>query len=170
MFGRSLRSAPQFFGVRAACSSRPPNFPRSSFPLGARYSPPSRLRYSPGAKLRHQSRQCHNVGPLHLAHHPSCAGDEGGAADLACIAYLGIVQIGCAYLLFTLAMAWGIRSLDAGIIGYAEPVLSPVSVFLFIGERPSGWAIVGGAIIIASVIVHMQISAQEKRWKAVALR
>ena len=87
------------------------------------------------------------------------------AADLGCIAYLGVVQIGFAYLLFTLAMARGVRSLDAGIIGYVEPVLNPVWVFLFIGERPSGWAIIGGAIIVASVIVHMLIETTTKRQK-----
>jgi len=84
------------------------------------------------------------------------------AADLARISYLGIVQIGCAYLLFTQAMARGLRSLDASIVGYIEPVLNPVWVFLFIGERPAGWAIIGGAIIITSVIVHMLVTAREK--------
>lgn len=85
------------------------------------------------------------------------------AADTARVAYLGIVQIGFAYLLFTLAMARGVRSVDAGIIAYVEPVLNPVWVFLFIGERPSGWAIVGGAIIITSVLVHMLIELKSKR-------
>jgi DME family drug/metabolite transporter len=85
--------------------------------------------------------------------------------DVASMAYLGIVQIGVAYALFTLAMARGLRSLDAGIVGYVEPVLNPIWVFLFIGERPSGWAMVGGAIIIASVMAHMLLSAKEKRWK-----
>lgn len=85
------------------------------------------------------------------------------AGDFACITYLGIVQIGFAYLLFTLAMARGVRSLDAGIIGYIEPVLNPIWVFLFLGERPSGWAILGGAIIIASVIVHMLLDTRGKR-------
>lgn len=83
--------------------------------------------------------------------------------DYTRLAYLGIVQIGFAYLLFTLAMARGLRSLDAGIIGYVEPVLNPIWVFLFLGERPSGWAIIGGAIIIASVIVHMLFEAKAKR-------
>src|SRR4030081_3405547 len=45
-------------------------------------------------------------------------------ADALRVAYLGVVQIGFAYLLFTLAMARGVRSLDAGIIGYIEPVLN----------------------------------------------
>src|SRR2546430_7928194 len=91
-----------------------------------------------------------------------------GAGDVARMAYLGIVQIGFAYLLFTLAMARGVRSLDAGIVGYVEPVLNPIWVFLFIGERPSGWAIVGGAIIIASVICHMLIETKRKGAKQIA--
>jgi len=85
--------------------------------------------------------------------------------DYARLAYLGIVQIGFAYLLFTLAMARGLRSLDAGIVGYVEPVLNPIWVFLFLGERPSGWAIIGGVIIISSVIVHMMFESKSKRTK-----
>ncbi|HJR07436.1 MAG TPA: DMT family transporter [Pyrinomonadaceae bacterium] len=69
-------------------------------------------------------------------------------------AYLGIVQLGVAYTLLTLGIARGVKSLDAGIIGYIEPVLNPVWVFLFIGERPAKWALLGGAIIIAAVASH----------------
>ena len=88
------------------------------------------------------------------------------AVDFGCIAYLGIVQLGLAYLLFTSAMARGVRSIDASIIGYVEPVLNPIWVFLFIGERPSGWALVGGAIIIASVLVHTAGQARAKLAKS----
>jgi drug/metabolite transporter (DMT)-like permease len=63
-------------------------------------------------------------------------------------------------------MARGLRSLDASIVGYIEPVLNPVWVFLFIGEQPSGWAMVGGAIIIASVVVHMLVTARGKSSRA----
>src|SRR5258705_9800778 len=87
------------------------------------------------------------------------------AGDFGRIAYLGVVQIGFAYLLFTLAMARGVRSLDASIIGYVEPVLNPVWVFLFIGERPSGWALVGGLIIIASVLSHTIIEDRVRAGK-----
>jgi drug/metabolite transporter, DME family len=85
-----------------------------------------------------------------------------GLLDLARVGYLGVVQIGIAYVLFTLAMARGVRSLDAGIIAYIEPVLNPIWVFLFIGERPAKWAIVGGAIILASVIAHMLLETKAK--------
>src|SRR6266478_4832549 len=47
------------------------------------------------------------------------------ARDVASMAYLGIIQIGVAYALFTAAMARGLRSLDASIVGYIEPVLNP---------------------------------------------
>jgi len=83
--------------------------------------------------------------------------------DALAVVYLGVVQIGIAYTLFTLGMAAGIRSLDAGIVGYIEPVLNPIWVFLVLGERPSKWALVGGAIIISAVVVHTTLKAKEGR-------
>lgn len=79
------------------------------------------------------------------------------------VAYLGVIQIGVAYTLFTLGMARGVRSLDAGIVGYIEPVLNPVWVFLVLGERPSAWAIIGGAIIITAVVTHTIFGARRAR-------
>jgi drug/metabolite transporter, DME family len=83
--------------------------------------------------------------------------------DIFGVVYLGVVQLGLAYTLFTLAMARGVRSIDAGIICYIEPVLNPVWVFLVLRERPSQWALLGGAIIIVAVIVHMLLDARWKR-------
>jgi drug/metabolite transporter (DMT)-like permease len=84
-------------------------------------------------------------------------------ANIAIAAYLGIVQLGVAYTLLTLGIARGVKSLDAGIIGYIEPVLNPVWVFLFLGERPAKWALVGGAIIIAAVASHTVWNAHRGR-------
>ena len=83
--------------------------------------------------------------------------------DWFSVIYLGVIQIGLAYLLFTSAMARGVRSIDAGIMGYIEPVLNPVWVFLVLGETPSQWALLGGTIIIVAVITHMLLDAQKKR-------
>ncbi|HEV8369257.1 MAG TPA: EamA family transporter [Pyrinomonadaceae bacterium] len=83
--------------------------------------------------------------------------------DIFSVVYLGVVQLGLAYTLFTLAMARGVRSIDAGIICYIEPVLNPVWVFLVLREKPSQWALLGGAIIIVAVIVHMLLDARWKR-------
>lgn len=82
--------------------------------------------------------------------------------DLIGVGYLGIVQLGISYTLFTIGMARGVRSLDAGIVCYVEPVLNPVWVFLLLGERPSKWALLGGLIIIVAVISHMLLYARRK--------
>jgi drug/metabolite transporter, DME family len=83
--------------------------------------------------------------------------------DALSVLYLGVIQIGLAYTLFTVAMARGVRSLDAGIIGYVEPVLNPIWVFLVLGEQPSGWALLGGSIIVVAVVCHTLIEAKRGR-------
>ncbi len=90
---------------------------------------------------------------------------EVSARDIAILLYLGVVQIGLAYTLFTYGMAHGVRSLDAGIVAYIEPVLNPVWVFLFLGERPSAWAIIGGLIIIAAIATQTVLNAKTKNGK-----
>jgi DME family drug/metabolite transporter len=82
--------------------------------------------------------------------------------DAFSVIYLGVIQLGVAYTLFTLAMARGVRSLDAGIMAYIEPVLNPIWVFLVLGERPSRWALLGGTIIVLAVIAHMLLDARAK--------
>ena len=89
--------------------------------------------------------------------------------DTLNVIYLGVVQLGVSYILFTTGMAHGVRSLDAGIICYIEPVLNPLWVFLVLGERPSRWALLGGAIIIAAVITHMLLDARVKRKASTAV-
>jgi drug/metabolite transporter (DMT)-like permease len=74
--------------------------------------------------------------------------------------YLGIFQIGIAYLLFNA----GMRHLTATasvVVGTLEAVLNPVWVFLGIGERPSIWALVGGGVVIA-VIAWYGLAGQKE--------
>jgi drug/metabolite transporter (DMT)-like permease len=67
--------------------------------------------------------------------------------------YLGVVQLGIAYLLFIK----GVRHVPAGeasLVSMLEPVLNPLWVYLGYGESPGRWAIAGGAIVVAAVIVR----------------
>ena len=88
-----------------------------------------------------------------------------GIMDYAAVGFLGIFQIGISYILFIKGVRGGTRPLDASIIGFIEPLLNPVWVFFFVGERPQKWAILGGAIIIATVVVHtfVQYRASSER-------
>ena len=74
--------------------------------------------------------------------------------DIFAVSFLGIVQIGVAYILFIKGVTGGTRPLDASIIGFIEPLLNPVWVFFIVGEQPSVWALLGGTIIIVTVAGH----------------
>jgi drug/metabolite transporter, DME family len=74
--------------------------------------------------------------------------------DWFAVTFLGIFQIGISYILFIKGVRGGTRPLDASLIGFIEPLLNPVWVFLFVGERPSQWALLGGGIIIAAIAIH----------------
>lgn len=86
-----------------------------------------------------------------------------GMTDSLVVLYLGVMQIGVAYWFFTKGFERGVRSLEAGIVGYIEPVLNPLWVFVFIGERPGVWALIGGAIICGAIILHTFVDARRKQ-------
>ena len=83
------------------------------------------------------------------------------ASDVLAVGFLGVFQIGLAYFLFTYGIAKGVRSLDASIIGFIEPLLNPVWVFFLLGEKPSNWAIVGGLVIIAAIAAHTLLNSRK---------
>jgi drug/metabolite transporter (DMT)-like permease len=73
------------------------------------------------------------------------------ASGWAGIFMLGVFQLGFASLFFS----YGIRqvsALKAMLILTLEPILNPVWVFLFTGEAPGIYAVVGGVFIIAAVL------------------
>ncbi len=75
------------------------------------------------------------------------------AADWWLIGYLGVVQIGLAYVLLTAAIH-RVRALEASLLILVEPVFNPVWAFLLLGEIPGVLAVIGGAIILTATIVR----------------
>jgi drug/metabolite transporter (DMT)-like permease len=74
-------------------------------------------------------------------------------SDLWMVAFLGIFQIGIAYVIFGFGLK-RVLAIEASLIGMIEPVLNPVWVFIGYGETPSVMAITGGIIIIAVIAVR----------------
>jgi drug/metabolite transporter (DMT)-like permease len=75
---------------------------------------------------------------------------------------LGVFQLGFASLLFS----YGIRqvsALKAMLILTLEPILNPVWVFLFTGEVPGIYAVVGGVFIIVAVLFTTIYSSRRER-------
>lgn len=70
---------------------------------------------------------------------------------IGALLFLGIVQIGIAYLLYSLSMVY-LKPLDAVLIPVLEPLLNPVWVFFIIGERPTPMTAMGGLLVLFSVL------------------
>ena len=73
--------------------------------------------------------------------------------SFAVLAFLGIFQIAIAYVLFVRGLAY-VTATQASLTGMLEPVSNPVWVFLFLGERPSGFAILGALVVLAAIGWH----------------
>jgi drug/metabolite transporter (DMT)-like permease len=85
---------------------------------------------------------------------PFVAGDLNlTAGSLAILFFLGAIQIAVAYFLFTRGLAY-VTATRASLTGMLEPVANPIWVFLFLGERPSIFAVAGGAIVLAAIAWH----------------
>ncbi|MFN8653924.1 MAG: EamA family transporter [Gemmatimonadales bacterium] len=72
------------------------------------------------------------------------------AGDWAVILYLGIFQIGVAYALLTRAINH-VPALEASLLLFLEPALNPLWAWLFHGEYPGPWALLGGALIMGAM-------------------
>jgi drug/metabolite transporter (DMT)-like permease len=75
------------------------------------------------------------------------------AGNWLIVAYLGIFQIGFAYVFISEGVL-RLRALEVSLLLLVEPVFSPVWVWLFLSEMPAELAIVGGAVVIGATAVH----------------
>jgi len=65
--------------------------------------------------------------------------------------YMGIFQIGISYIIFNEGVKY-ISATESMIIAMLEAILSPIWVFLGVGEVPSGYAIAGSLIILITIV------------------
>lgn len=65
--------------------------------------------------------------------------------------YMGIFQIGMSYIIFNEGVKY-ISATESMIIAMLEAILSPIWVFLGVGEVPSGYAIAGSLIILITIV------------------
>lgn len=91
-----------------------------------------------------------------------------GAAGLGALLYLGVVQMGIAYLLFGRGLRQ-VPAAEASLLSMLEPTFNPVWVYLGTGERPGPLAILGGAIVVASVAVRTALAPRTVRGSSAPL-
>lgn len=77
---------------------------------------------------------------------------ELSAAPVACILVLGVVQLGIPYVLLGRASAPA-RRWPARCWARWSRCSIPVWVFIFDGEAPGLWALIGGVVVVATITV-----------------
>lgn len=87
-----------------------------------------------------------------------------GAAsgDWLMIAYLGVFQIGLAYVVLTRGIRH-VPALEASVLLLAEPALNPIWAWLAHGEVPSAWSLTGGALILGASLVRTWLGVRPVR-------
>jgi drug/metabolite transporter (DMT)-like permease len=67
--------------------------------------------------------------------------------------FLGVFQIGIAYAFFVKGLRY-VTATQASLTGMLEPIANPIWVLLFLGEKPSVYAIAGGVIVLVAIGWH----------------
>lgn len=87
---------------------------------------------------------------------------DAGARDWISIGYLGVFQIGLAYMLMATAIRH-VAAFEASALLLLEPALSPVWAWLVHDERPGPLALIGGALILVATLVKTFVEARQGR-------
>lgn len=80
-------------------------------------------------------------------------------SSILAILVLGVVQLGIPYVLYAIAVQ-NCSPLSCSLIGMIEPLLNPVWVFIFVGERPGFYALLGGSVVLVTVAIWSVMSAK----------
>ena len=81
--------------------------------------------------------------------------------DIAILAFMGCVQLGTGCLLAT-AASRELSATELGLLALLEPILGPLWVWAFMGERPDDATLAGGVIVLTAVIANEVVAA----WRA----
>jgi drug/metabolite transporter (DMT)-like permease len=80
-------------------------------------------------------------------------GGMPSAGSWAGLILLGVVQLGIPYIMYAYAVK-RVTAVEASIIPSMEAVLNPIWVLMLLGEKPGTVALLGGAIVIGTVLLH----------------
>lgn len=67
--------------------------------------------------------------------------------------FLGVFQIGLAYAFFVKGLQY-VSATQASLTGMLEPVANPIWVAVFLGERPSLYAVAGAVVVLMAIGWH----------------
>jgi len=72
------------------------------------------------------------------------------------LALMGAVQIALPYVLFSYGLQ-RVPGVEGSLLALVEPLLNPLWVVLFIGERPTPATLLGGLLIVAAMAARYTV-------------
>ena len=90
------------------------------------------------------------------------------ASGWVALLVLGVIQLGLSYMLYARAIKH-VTALEAVLIPVIEPILNPVWVMLFVGERPGPLSLCGGLLVLGAVTWRAANSIRAARLPKMAL-
>ncbi|MGE3772933.1 MAG: DMT family transporter [Gammaproteobacteria bacterium] len=86
-------------------------------------------------------------------------GADARALDFGLAAYMGVLQLGTAFILVTLGLR-RVTALEGALLLLIEPVLNPIWVYFVHGETLGAWGLAGGALILAATGTRAVVNAR----------
>lgn len=83
------------------------------------------------------------------------------AGEWATLVYLGVFQIGLAYMCLITAIR-RLPALEVSLLLLLEPVLNPMWTWIIRSESPARWTIVGGVVIVSATAVKVVYDASRR--------
>jgi drug/metabolite transporter (DMT)-like permease len=80
---------------------------------------------------------------------------------------VGVFQLAIPYALFCRGIR-GVTAVESSLLVMIEPVLNPLWVFVILGESPSRGALLGGALILLSVVLRSAVAESKSKSSSVS--
>lgn len=87
---------------------------------------------------------------------------QASGHDLSLLALMGVLQLAIGCILFVRATPH-LTAAEISLIGLLESILAPLWVWWGVGERPSNLALIGGVIVIASLVLNEVLGTKRAR-------
>ncbi|MFH1069264.1 MAG: DMT family transporter, partial [Candidatus Glassbacteria bacterium] len=75
------------------------------------------------------------------------------------LALLGVFQLGLSYICYAVAIK-RVTAMEGILIPVLEPILNPLWAFFFVGERIGPWALLGGFLVILSILFRSVMNSR----------
>ena len=84
---------------------------------------------------------------------------QATVADWGLVAYMGVFQLGCAFILISLGLR-RVGAFEGSLLLLVEPLLSPLWAYVIHGEEPGILVWLGGSLVLLASVLRLRASAR----------